>query len=291
MAKKPPADEPWLLEFPEIEAEESEPLVSPLPHPIWTENKAKLIEAYLRFFLYITHHGTYIDCFAGPQQPGMPEMWAAKLVLEVQPRWLKRFYLFEKHPKRFQQLVDLKAHQPEDDTRIIELYEGDVNLRIRELLDSRSITEKQATFCLLDQRTFECHWETVRAVAEYKKEGRKIELFYFLASKWLARAMAGVKDKTILEKWWGRDDWKMLGGMKPDKCADEVVRRFKTELGYASAKRWPIFNSQQPGLVMYYMIHASDHEEAPIQMRRAYAHAVTADQSEQTWFPGMEPQP
>lgn len=202
MAKKPPADEPWLLEFPEIEAEESEPLVNPLPHPIWTENKAKLIEAYLRFFLYITHHGTYIDCFAGPQQPGMPEMWAAKLVLEVQPRWLKRFYLFEKHPKRFQQLVDLKASQPEDDTRIIELYEGDVNLRIRELLDSKSITEKQATFCLLDQRTFECHWETVRALAEYKKEGRKIELFYFLASKWLARAMAGVKDKSILEKWW-----------------------------------------------------------------------------------------
>ena len=40
----------------------------------------------------------------------------------------------------------------------------------------------------------------------------------------------------------------------------------------------------------HYMIHASDHEEAPIQMRRAYAHAVTADQSEQTWFPGMEPQ-
>lgn len=134
-------------------------------------------------------------------------MWAAKLVLEVQPRWLKRFYLFEKHPKRFQQLVDLKARQPEDDTRIIELYEGDVNLRIRELLDSQSITEKQATFCLLDQRTFQCHWERVRAVAEYKKEGRKIELFYFLASKWLARAMAAVRDKTILEKWWGRNDW------------------------------------------------------------------------------------
>jgi len=178
VAKKTPADELWLLEFPEIEAEESEPLVNPLPHPIWTENKAKLIDAYLRFFLYITQHGTYIDCFAGPQQPGMPEMWAAKLVLEIQPRWLKRFYLFEKHPKRFQQLVDLKARQPEDEARTIELYEGDVNLRIRELLDSKSITEKQATFCLLDQRTFECHWNT------RKKIGRSNYFTFWRVSGW-----------------------------------------------------------------------------------------------------------
>jgi three-Cys-motif partner protein len=290
VAKKPPDDKSrWLLELPELEAGESEPLVSPLPHPIWTENKAKLIEAYLRFFLYITHHGTYVDCFAGPQEPEMPEMWSAKLVLEIEPRWLRRFYLFEKHPKRFKQLAALKASQPEDHGRLIELYEGDVNVRIHELLDAKSIAEKQATFCLLDQRTFECHWDTLRALAEYKKEGRKIELFYFLASKWLARAMSAVKDKSILQRWWGRDDWERLIGMKPDKCAAEVVGRFKSEFGYASAKRWPIFNSKQPGLVMYYMIHASDHDEAPKQMRRAYAHAVTADNSEQIWIPGMEP--
>lgn len=287
--KKTPNQDTWLFKLPDPEPGEEEPLIGSLPHPIWTENKAKLIETYLRYFLFITKHGTYIDCFAGPQQPDKPEMWSAKLVLEVQPRWLTRFHLFEQNPRRFRDLVTLKADQPNDASRTISLYEGDVNERIHELLAAKSITEKQATFCLLDQRTFECHWETVKALAEYKKEGMKIELFYFLASKWLARAMAGVKDESILQKWWGRDDWSELYGMKPEKCADLVVDRFKQELGYMSAKRWPIFKTGQPGLVMYYMIHATDHDKAPYQMRRAYLNAVTDVEREQQWFPGMEP--
>src|SRR5712672_141396 len=35
-------------------------------HPIWTENKAKLIERYLYYFVMVTKHGAYIDGFAGP---------------------------------------------------------------------------------------------------------------------------------------------------------------------------------------------------------------------------------
>lgn len=58
-----------------------EPMIKRPRHPIWTENKARLIERYLRYFVMITKHGTYIDGFAGPQEPGQPEMWAAKLVM------------------------------------------------------------------------------------------------------------------------------------------------------------------------------------------------------------------
>ncbi|MGH7869638.1 MAG: hypothetical protein ACREP9_18920, partial [Candidatus Dormibacteraceae bacterium] len=36
-----------------------EPLVRQIRYPIWTENKAKLIQRYLLFFVYITKHGTY----------------------------------------------------------------------------------------------------------------------------------------------------------------------------------------------------------------------------------------
>src|SRR5579862_7358355 len=64
-------------------------------NPIWTECKAKLIERYLFYFVQITFHGTYIDGFAGAQETEKPEMWAAKLVIESQPRWLRNFYLFE----------------------------------------------------------------------------------------------------------------------------------------------------------------------------------------------------
>ena len=60
---------------------------APLKYPLWTEHKAKLIARYLYYFVMITKHGTYIDGFAGPQNDE-PDMWAAKLVIESQPRWL-----------------------------------------------------------------------------------------------------------------------------------------------------------------------------------------------------------
>jgi hypothetical protein len=52
--------------------------------------------------------------------------------------------------------------------RDIHIYHGDFNSKI---------DEKEATFCLLDQRTFECDWQTVEKLARYKKSGNKIELF------------------------------------------------------------------------------------------------------------------
>jgi hypothetical protein len=45
----------------------------PLRNPIWTENKARLIERYLYYFVLITKHGTYIDGFAGPQYEDRPD--------------------------------------------------------------------------------------------------------------------------------------------------------------------------------------------------------------------------
>ena len=56
----------------------------------------KLIERYLFYFVLITKHGTYIDGFAGPQDPSKPDYWAARLVLANQPRWLRHFHLFER---------------------------------------------------------------------------------------------------------------------------------------------------------------------------------------------------
>src|SRR4051812_8639338 len=82
-----------LLELPERVA--GEIAVKRIDHPLWTENKAKLIERYLFLFALVTKHGTYIDCFAGPQQPGKPEMWAAKLVLDNRPALIRNFHLCE----------------------------------------------------------------------------------------------------------------------------------------------------------------------------------------------------
>ena len=285
-------EQSFLFQLPEPLETRVEPKIKRLRHPVWTENKAKLIERYLYYFVLITKHGTYIDGFAGPQERDKPEMWAAKLVLESEPRWLKHFYLFDADNRQVDYLRQLKVEQPNRDKkgrklyRDIKIFDGDFNVLIHNILRSRCIKQTEATFCLLDQRTFECHWPTLVALAQYKESGsNKIELFYFLAVGWLGRALAAVQDKSILEKWWGRDDWTQLITMHDRERLALFVNRFKDELGYKSVLPWPIFERQGGGRIMYYMIHATDHEAAPGLMARAYERAVqTKETAEQIEF-------
>jgi three-Cys-motif partner protein len=248
--------------------------------PVWTDNKAKFIMRYLHYFVLITKHGTYIDGFAGPQQECETESWAAKLVLLSEPRWLRHIHLCDASRKQIQRLEALRAAQPERHrngrriSRDIQIYRGDFNKKIVEILDRGSIREKEATFCLLDQRTFECDWSTVEKLARYKKYGHKIELFYFLANGWLERALSGQKDLDRLAKWWGRDDWRDVRDMSRNERRDILRDRMKRDLKYQSVKAWPIYERENGGAIMYYMIHATDHPDAPMQMSRAYRDTV-----------------
>ena len=251
--------------------------VRPQPSPIWTEHKALLIERYLYYFVLITKHGTYIDAFAGPQeeQDGASR-WSAKLVVESQPRWLQKFFLFDAEKQQVARLEQLRDGQPAkkrgEPKRSFVIEHGDCNDLLPTTLAKRPIKDKEAAFALLDQRTFECEWRTVEALARYKPEGQhRIELFYFLPNAWLDRALAATtKDTERLRAWWGRDDWATLRGMKKHDRAARFAERFR-ELGYASVMPWPIMQKDEgEGSVMYYMIHATDHPEAPKLMDRAY---------------------
>jgi three-Cys-motif partner protein len=133
------------------------------------------------------------------------------------------------------------------------------------------------SFALLDQRTFECSWDTVAKLARYKKSGHKIELFYFLANNWFERALSGVHYKEKLARWWGRDDWTSLKDMSRDERKEAIVHRLKAEFGYQSVKAYPIFKEERGKTIMYFMIHATDHPQGPIQMSRAYRNAVRAE--------------
>ena len=183
-----------------------EPLVSRLQVPMWTAHKARFIERYLYYFVLVTKHGTYIDGFAGPQQPDDADMWTAKRVLESEPRWLRHFYLFDLSPDQVARLQALKqAQRPPDrikkePRRTIHVEQGDFNSLVGELLRSAPFSQREAVFCLIDQRTFECHWATLEALARYKTTAYKIELLYFLPVAWLGRAPA--TERPPAESWW-----------------------------------------------------------------------------------------
>lgn len=290
MAPRDPNDRLTLSMFdglPEIN-EEPETLVKALRHPVWTEEKALLIQRYLYYFVQITRHGTYIDGFSGPQEPDRPGMWSAKLVIESRPRWLRNFYLCEIDAVKVAALNELVSSQPPPDKkrgepkRHVRVMHGDFNKMVDEVLADGKISEKEAAFALLDQRTRECKWETVRKLASHKRDGNKIELFYFLPMRWFHRANASLKEPDEdLAAWWGRGDWRELLKMRQVDIRDLVRDRMMKELGYKSAKPWPIYEREDGGPVMYYMMHATDHPEAPKLMWRAYDRANFPSPQEQ----------
>jgi len=103
---------------------------------------------------------------------------------------------------------------------------------------------------------------------------RKIEILYFLGVGWLHRSLSGIRHTDKMDKWWGREDWQQLGAMKHIEIANLVRDRFEKELLYGFAAAYPIYDKEQGNRVMYYMIHASDHDEAPMLMVRAHHKAV-----------------
>ena len=121
------------LSFAEVEKWEIPPIASnsveigSLPSPIWTETKAQLIQNYLRLFLFITKHGVYIDGFAGPQDKSNPDSWAAKLVLELAPPWMKAFFLCEIKKGAYTDLLSMLQTQKTISGRQIVHKRGDFN--------------------------------------------------------------------------------------------------------------------------------------------------------------------
>ena len=258
------------LEYLSAQTDKPRRSFSPIHSRLWTENKARLISEYLRYFVYITKHGVYIDGFAGPQYSDQSASWAAKLVLANEPKWLRKFYLCDNDPRQYALLESLRISQPEVRNRVVHVKQVDFNSYVGVLLEESGIRETTATFCLLDQRTFECDWGTVKKIASHKCE-TKIEIFYFIPTGWLGRSISALSSpETRMLRWWGRCDWPTLVTLRGTEVAQGCRERFLHELEYRYADLWPIYESHFGKRIMYYMLHASDHDEAPRQMHRAY---------------------
>ena len=235
--------------------------------PLWTAEKASLIDEYIHRFLLVTKHGVYLDLFAGPQRAGDLESWSVRRVLvrrtEGSPS-IRHYAVCDEDPTQVERLRELGGGRSS-----FRVYAGDVNEQIHAMLKEAPIGPKTACFCLIDQRTFECHWATVEAVARHKREGLKIELFYFLAQGWLDRARSTSRPEK-LRAWWGNSDYRQFLERRSHDRANTLCRRFREELGYEYAIPFAIHEKGEGSRTMYYMIHASDHPRAATLMSEAY---------------------
>jgi three-Cys-motif partner protein len=227
----------------------------------------------------VTKHGTYIDAFAGPQEEKIDsDNWSSKLIVQLKPPWLRHIYLFESEADQVERIRAMLKTQPKTPLgkryRDIRIVAGDVNTTLPPFLEQHPLRSTEASFCLLDQRTFECNWSTVEAVARHKRRGTKIELFYFLANHWLARSLAATKNVEKLGAWWGDSTWERLRGVSSWDRAVLMADRLREKFGYESVVPWAIYNKLGGSRIMYFMIHATDHPDAPGLMARAYGKAV-----------------
>lgn len=259
--------------FPELGKGEklpTSPLVRPVEGHLWTAQKSLLIAEYVHRFLLVTHHGVYIDLFAGPQGETFTDDWSVKRILELRSEGnpsIGRYAVCDKNRRQVERLRELKAlhdHKAHE----FKIYSGDANKKIHAMLSEAGIGPRTATFCLIDQRTLECHWDTVRTVAEHK-EGYKIEIFYFLAQAWIDRAMKSTRNFGRLERWWGDENYHRFINLKSVERAWALCEKFE-DLGYTYVYPFSIHESDAQSKTMYYMIHASDHPKAQSLMAQAY---------------------
>lgn len=236
--------------------------------PLWTIDKSRLIDEYIHLFLVITKHGVYLDLFAGPQHSSDKENWSVRRVLKRRTKGnpaIRHYAVCDSAPAKAQLLREVG----QDHSSFL-VYPDDANKCVHRMLADAPINPKTACFCLVDQRTFECHWATVEAVARYKQEGYKIEIFYFLARGWIDRAWASTKDKKRLTQWWGNDQYEKFRQLSSIERAHALCKRFRDELGYAYSVPFSIHEKGEGSRTMYHMIHASDHPDACALMSRAY---------------------
>ncbi len=248
---------------------------TPYEGHVWTRNKALLIQRYLEKFIRVTKSSYYIDAFAGYQREESKEQtWAAKLVLDIEPKFLKRFYLFEQDPGKIAALEELRAQHDTGwrllSSRKVEVFEGDCNVEIPRYFDMHPLNKRYPVFCLLDQHTRQCTWELVRYLSRVKTKGSKVEILYFLAQGWLDRSWHLSSKQQEINDWWGGDDWQCFREMGSVERSECMESRFIGELGYKYAQAFPIMKEGQRGRTMFWLIHASDDSRANVLMAKAY---------------------
>lgn len=241
--------------------------------PLHTNAKSRLICEYISKYQLVTHGGLFIDGFSAPQRRSDAEAWTARRVLELEPKWIRSFWLCDLDPEGLLLLKKLKAeHHRQPRSRSVWVIEGDFNVKVHTILKSPRLRRRTPVFALLDQRNTECHWSTVRAIAA-RAGDRKIEMLYFLGTSWIHRSLTQAtrpETQLSIDRWWGDDTWRQLIGLSQPQIVQTMADRFKLELGYNYVTPYPVMRDKLTASKVFYLIHASDHADAPKLMTRAY---------------------
>ncbi|NYI47859.1 three-Cys-motif partner protein [Nocardioides aromaticivorans] len=243
----------------------------------WSRNKLEILQGYMPAFNRAAQKSPeriYIDLMAGEPvnfDKHTKEQFdgSARLALASQPGFT-RLAFGEMLPKAAKLRADLDARHPGAPFKV---YPGDSNVQIHSMLADLSDVKWAPAFAFLDQQAAELHWETMCALADFRKGKTKAEQWILWSPAMIVKGVTGTnKDKFAaqVDRLYGSADWRKILAARfeseqPITAGEfraEMVNllrwQFEKQLGYAHTIRIPM--KMANGTDLYDMVFATDHE-------------------------------
>jgi three-Cys-motif partner protein len=283
----------------------------------WSRNKLEILQGYLPAFNQASKRVAeriYIDLMAGEPvnfDRHTKEQFdgSARLALAAQPGFT-RFAFGEMPAKAATLKENLDARHPGAPCKV---YPGDCNVEIKRMLADLDDVKWAPTFAFLDQQAAELHWETMCALAAFRKGKTKAEQWILWSPAMIVKGVTGTnKDQFAaqVDRLYGSGDWRRILAarfkteqIKPSEFRAEMVNllrwKFEQQLGYAHTIRIPM--RMNNGTDIYDMVFATDHpaglkimshlyKQAAEREPRMKQEAIEAQTGQESLFPGMSAQ-
>ncbi len=261
---------------------------------IWTKGKLDVLQSYLNAFTTASKRlpeRIYIDAFAGTAEnrdrvTGEPIAGSARIALSTGSPPFTRLRFFET-PKIAPKLEEVLRKEFPD--RDFEVIEGDSNLEIPKVLRELDEWVWAPTFAFIDPNGMEAKWQTLEALAAFRKnEKTKAELFYLFSPPMFQRLLRIDGSQVRTQDWeaisavFGTDDWRGIyqarldGEIEPSKAREEYLNLMRWRMEKVLGYRWthPLEVRNEAGHVIYYMIFTTDHPVGTKIMSNIYASAA-----------------
>lgn len=250
----------------------------------WTEAKLDVLARYLDAFTTTTKHKApreriYLDAFAGEgrgisRTTGEEFESSPRLALSVDDPPFSRLRFFELGRKASRLATDLAADYPGRDFKVVS---GDCNETIpqvlQELCDLR--VDWAPTFAFLDPDGMELSWDTVKTLADHKRQRKnKVELWVLFSAPGLMRVLSRdeakvtQRDVDMATAVFGNTGWAAIqqlrfeGPIEPTEAREEFVNLYRWQLERDLGYQWthPLEIKNLQGSPIYYMVFATDNE-------------------------------
>ena len=218
----------------------------------WTRNKLAILGDYLPAFNTASaksSHRVYLDLMAGEPvniAKGTSETFdgSARVAMSAKPGFTRLAFCERDAEKARQLRLDLDQRFPNDSRW--QVFEGDCNDVVEDMLASVAKLAWAPVFVFIDQQAAEVSWETIQKVSTFRSGNRKSELWILMSPAMVAKGAKGTNAAGFVErvdKLYGTDDWQRIQHARDSRSlgADgfraEMVNLFRwrleQSLGYA----------------------------------------------------------